>query len=178
MKKIAIASKNKMKLDAVSMALEDFGMLGGVEIISRDVPSEVSDQPKSIEEIVRGARNRARNAFGDCDASVGLEAGLMAVPYTSTGYMDVVACAIFDGKEYHIGLSSAFEFPKEVIRLVFEEGIDPSQAANKMGLVNNEKINSEGGIVSIMSKGRLLRSQYTKEAVRMALIHLENSHLF
>lgn len=118
--------------------------------------------------------NRAKGAFEDCEFSFGIESGLMAVPKTKTGFMDVCVCAIYDGNEYHLGLSSAWEAPKDVTRYMLNEGLDMSQAAVKAGLTDNASIGSAEGLVCIMTKGRLTRKDHAKEAIRMALIHLED----
>lgn len=97
----------------------------------------------------------------------------MVVPKTKTGFMDVCVCAIFDGKEYHIGLSSAWEAPKVVADYMFNHGMDMNEAAYKAGLTKNPKVGTAEGLVGIMTKGRLTRKEYTKEAIRTALIHLE-----
>jgi len=102
----------------------------------------------------------------------------MQVPYTKTGYMDLCACAIYDGKEVHIGLSSAFEFPTQVTRLILEEGLDANQAFYLVGLTKDPKIGSAEGAIGLLTKGRVTRKDYTKQAISMALIHLENSNLF
>ena len=171
--KIKIGSNNKVKVSALEEILEDYPHLKGAEVTSIEVSSGISDQPKSLEETITGARNRAQGAFGDCDYSFGIESGLMAVPFTKSGFMDVCVCAIFDGQEYHIGLSSAWEAPKQVMHHMLTEGLDMNQAALKAGLTQNERVGSAEGLVGIMTKGRLPRKEYTKEAIRTALIHLE-----
>ena len=171
--RITIGSKNAVKIDAVSELLGDYPHLKDATITSTEASSEVPEQPKSLREVVRGAMNRARNAFGDCDYSFGIESGLMAVPYTKTGYMDVCVCAIFDGGEYHLGLSSAWEAPKEVASYMLNDGLDMNQAAHKAGFTKNPKVGSAEGLIGIMTKGRLPRKEYTKEAIRTALIHLD-----
>ena len=98
--KIKIGSQNKVKIGAVTEILRDYPHLAHAALESVDASSEVSDQPKSLDETIQGATNRARNAFRDCDYSIGLESGLMLVPNTKTGYMDVCVCAIYDGKEF------------------------------------------------------------------------------
>ncbi|OGI15235.1 hypothetical protein A3K63_04145, partial [Candidatus Micrarchaeota archaeon RBG_16_49_10] len=148
------------------------------EVIGIEVDSGVPEQPKSVDEVVRGAMNRAVGAFKDCEYSFGIEDGLMEVHGTKTGYMNICVCAIYDGKNYHIGLSSAFEYPREVTRLVLEEGLDINQAAHKAGLTKKTKVGSAEGVIGILTHGRLPRKEYTKQAVTMALIHLENSRLF
>jgi inosine/xanthosine triphosphatase len=173
--KINVGSKNQVKVGAVREMLQDYPHLKDAEIIEVDAPSMVGDQPKSLEETISGAMNRSRNAFKDCHYSFGIESGLMAVPNTKTGYMDVCACAIFDGTEYHLGLSSAWEAPKEVAHYILNEGMDMNEAAHKAGLTKDRKVGSAEGLVGIMTKGRLTRKEYTKEAIRTALIHVDKA---
>lgn len=171
--KIKIGSTNQIKVDALKEILSDYPHLKDAEVSAVEASSDVSDQPKSLEETVRGAMNRAKGAFQDCAYSFGIESGLMEVPNTKTGFMDVCVCAIFDGKEYHIGLSSAWEAPKQVVRHMIDGGLDMNQAALKAGLTDNPKVGSAEGLVGIMTRGRLNRKEYTKEAIWTALIHLE-----
>ena len=172
--RVRVGSENKAKLEAVSEILREYAHLTNVEVKGGNAGSEVSNQSKSLEETVRGAVNRAKSSFTDCDYSVGIESGLMRVPYTKSGYMDVCVCAIHDGKEFHLGLSSAWEFPdKRIMELMLDDGLDMSQAINKAGLTDNPDIGSEQGAIGILTKGRLDRKEYTKQALRMALIHLE-----
>lgn len=171
--KIKVGSANKIKVEAVQEILQDYQHLKDALVLAEETSSGVADQPKSLEETVKGAMNRARGAFKDCDYCFGIESGLMAVPGTKTGFMDVCVCAIFDGKEYHIGLSSAWEAPSKVVKHMLEDGLNMNQAALKAGLTDNPKIGSAEGLVGIVTKGRLTRKEYTKESVRTALIHLE-----
>jgi len=171
--RINIGSKNQVKVDAVREILQDYHYLKDAEIIVVEVQSEVYKQPKSFKEVISGAINRARNAFLDCDYSFGIESGLMAVPNTKTGFMDVCVCAISDGKEYHLGLSSAWEAPKEVTDYMLNDGLDMNEAAYKAGLTKNREVGSAEGLIGIMTKGRLTRKEYTKEAIRAALIHVD-----
>ncbi len=172
--KINIGSKNKAKITAVAEIVREYPHLKQAEINGIEVDSGVSAQPKSLDETIRGAMQRAKGAFTECDYGIGLESGLMQVPYSKGGYMDVCACAIYDGKEYHLGLSSAWEFPDvSVTKLMIDDGLDMSQAINKAGLTKDQNIGSEAGAIGILTKGRVDRKEYTKQALRMALIHLE-----
>lgn len=56
---------------------------------------------------------------------------------------------------------------------MFKDGLDMNEAAYKAGLTKNLKVGTAEGLVGIMTKGRLTRKEYTKEAIRTALIHLE-----
>lgn len=176
--KLNVGSKNPVKVQAVEEATKNYDMLKGAQVVPVEVLSEVDDQPKSIEETIKGAMNRAKSAFKECDYSFGLESGLMKVPSAKSEYMNVSACAIFDGDEFHLGLSSAFEYPREVTRLVFEEGLDINQAFMKAGLSDNPKLGSFEGAIGLLTKGRLPRMEYEKQAVVMALVHLENSEVY
>ena len=171
--KINVGSKNKAKVEAVEEILKEYPHLAGAQVEGIEVSSGVTDQPKSLDETVRGAMNRARGSFKDCDYSIGLESGLMKVPKTKTGHMDVCVCAIYDGNEFHLGLSSAWEH-RAIFDLVLTQGFDISAAANHVGLTNNPSIGAAEGAIGILTKGRLDRKEYTKQALRTALIHIEN----
>ena len=170
---INIASHNPTKIKALREIIRDYDNLNLAAVIDVDGCSRVSEQPITLEETILGAMNRAREAFKDCDYSVGLESGLMAVPYTQSGYMDVCACAIFDGHNYYLGLSSAWEPPATVVHYIINEGLDMNEAALKAGLTPKKNVGSAEGLVGIVTKGKLSRKEYTKEAIRMALIHLD-----
>ncbi|MBI4017132.1 MAG: inosine/xanthosine triphosphatase [Candidatus Aenigmarchaeota archaeon] len=176
--KIIVASKNQVKVDAVKEVISQYQFLANAEISSAAVASGVSEQPKSLEEMVRGAINRAISSFEYCNYSFGIESGLMEVPYTKTGLMDTCACVIYDGKETHIGLSCAFECPESIMQTVLQEGCDLNHAFLKAGLTSNPKLGNADGAIGLLTKGRVTRKDYTKQAVMMALIHLENDELY
>lgn len=172
--KIKVGTQNKAKVGAVAEIVKEYPHLAHADIEGIASVSGVSDQPKSLEETIIGAKSRALGAYEACDYAIGIESGLMHVPQSKSGYMDVCVCAIYDGKECHLGLSSAWEFPDaSVTDLMVKDGLDMSQAINKAGYTNSPTIGSEEGAIGIMTKGRIDRKEYTKQALRMALIHLE-----
>ncbi|MBI2278699.1 MAG: DUF84 family protein [Candidatus Brennerbacteria bacterium] len=69
--KVNVGSKNITKVQAVEEALSDFPEFSSAEVIAMAVDSGVHKQPKSMEQTVQGAMNRAKNAFKDCDLSFG-----------------------------------------------------------------------------------------------------------
>ncbi len=176
--KINIGSKNKVKIEAVRELIQDYDLFSKAEIIPQSANSEVAEQPKSLTETIAGAKNRAKNAFNDCDYSFGIEDGLMHVPGAKTDYMNITACAIYDGKDYHLGLSPAFEYPPKITKLVLEKGLDINQAFYQTKLSENPQVGSAEGAVGILTKGRLPRKECIKQAVMMALIQIENAGLF
>jgi len=171
---INVGSKNRAKVEAVEEILKEYPHLADTHVKAIGTESGVANQPLSLDETMQGAMNRAKGAWNDCDYSIGLESGLMRVPASKTGYMDVCVCAIYDGREFHFGLSSAWEFPdKRILDSMLGEGLDMSQAINKFGLTKNPGIGSEEGAIGILTKGRLDRKEYTKQALRTALIHID-----
>jgi len=172
--KVNVGSKNETKVRAVKEALSEFPEFSKAEIVSVEVDPGVHKQPKNMEQTVQGAMNRAEKAFKDCDLSVGLESGLIEVPKTKSGYMDITICAIFDGKNFHLGGSSAFEYPKSMIDLVFSKDYEIDEAAKEVGFSHDENIGEREGMIGVLTKGRLDRTGYSKQAVITALIHLLN----
>ncbi len=172
--KINVGSKNPQKVAAVQEAFDEYPQFQGAEIESLDISSEVSNQPKTMEETIRGAMNRARNAFINCDYSVGLESGLMEVPYTKSGHMDITACAIYDGKSFHLGGGPIFEYPKHMVDLILKDGLEVDEAAHQTAFTDNPRAGKAQGIIGILTKEKITRKSQAKEAVITALIHLLN----
>jgi len=176
--KVNVGTKNPEKIAAVKEVLKEYNDFKGSVIAGVACKSTVSEQPKSMDETIKGAVTRAMKCYTDCDYSIGIESGLMKVPMTKTGYMDFTCCAIYDGKSVSLGLSPAFEFPTRATKMIFDKNIDINQALFKMGLTKNPKIGYSEGAVSMLTKGRISRRDYTKQAIYMAMIHLENPELF
>jgi len=65
------------------------------------------------------------------------------------------------------------ETTKEVSGYMFNDGLNMNEAAYKAGLTKDLNVGAKEGLIGIMTKGRLTRKEYTKEAIRTALIHLE-----
>jgi inosine/xanthosine triphosphatase len=176
--RINVGSKNQVKIEAVKETIQNYNFLRNFEVNGVEVLSNVSDQPKSLEETIEGAKNRAKNAFQNCNFSFGIEGGLFKVPSSKSGYMEICACVIFDGINFHIGMSSVFEYPKKMMELILKNNLDASQAMFQSGLTQNKNIGSDIGAIGVLTKGRLNRKELTKQAVVNALIHLENPELY
>ncbi|KKR50642.1 MAG: hypothetical protein UT84_C0009G0029 [Candidatus Curtissbacteria bacterium GW2011_GWA1_40_16] len=178
--KINVGSKNQTKIQAVKDAVILYpNLFPKPQIIGIDVNVELFGHPKSIKETIKGAVERSKNAFNDCNYSFGIESGLMEVPYTKTGFMEVGACVIYDGKDIYIGLSPAYEWPKEVTKMILNGKADASQAFKQLGFTHHKKLGAvAGGIVGVLTEGRITREDFTKYSIIMALIQLEKSEFF
>ena len=175
--RIILASKNPVKIKALQDVMPAYEFLKDTEIISCEANSGVSDQPKSLEETISGAINRARKAYNKQYAySFGIESGLIEVPYTPL--MDICFCVVYDGKEQSIGSSVAFEVPVLVSSIVIEKNMNLTQACYEAKLTSSKTIGSAEGIIGLLTKGRVTRKDYTKQAIQMALIPWENAQLY
>jgi inosine/xanthosine triphosphatase len=172
--KIGVGSKNKTKVLAVAEILKDYPMFDGAEVEGVNVDVELFGHPKNLDEVVAGAVDRAKQARKGRDYGFGIESGLMAVPQSKSGHMEIAVCAIYDGTQVHMGTSAAYEWPKAVVDGILNKGLDGSQAIKAAGLTHHEKIGEHEGFVGVFTKGRINRTTYNKAAVQMALMHLEN----
>ena len=122
--KINIGSKNPAKINALKEIIKDYPKLSSAKVVSIDASSNVSEQPKSLKEAIKGAKNRAKNSFLNCDYSFGVESGIFKVVESNSGYMDVCICSIFDGNNFYLGFSSVWEVPKEILKHIIKENLD------------------------------------------------------
>ena len=207
---VAVGTTNPCKLGAVRAALARYpevaaarGTGTGAETergwSAHKVASGVSEQPMSLEETARGARNRAAAAHaaavemhagarvpragGSATTSaaaaaaadgpvlaLGIESGLFALEYDGRRrYYDVCVVSAYDGARHHLGLSCAFEIPQPILRHVLEEGMDLSQACNVSAITTDPKIGEHGGLIGLLSSSRITREEYTVQALNTAL---------
>lgn len=195
---IAVGSINETKLLAVRSVIRGmpsriigYKMLEEDEIRGYDVSSEVREQPFGPDETMRGAINRASQAFslaqshGDCRLGIGIESGLFEAPLLmypdgSARYEERTYCILSLGnlyagdQRYFFGSSAGFEHPKAVTDCVLREKVDISEAYRKCGFTDSPKIGAEKGCVNILTKGRVTRDQEIADAVIRAMIAFEN----
>ncbi len=172
--KVLVGSLNPVKLDAVRDEFARHANYRTAEIAGHRASSGVSVQPKSLDETIRGAKNRAAECLqtGQCHVAIGIESGLFFAGRPELDRVfDVCACAIWTlGDRYsQVGLSSAWEVPPQIARLVYDHGLDLSEASLRAGYTRNENIGAGQGLVGILSGGALDRKAYTQQAILAAL---------
>ena len=175
---INVGSRNPAKVEAVREILSDYSIFRSLKLNSIYANSEIPKQPFGFKNIENGSRNRAKNCFKGCDYSIGLESGLINLPFSKSRFYDVCIASIFDGHFYSLGFSSGFEVPKKLVDLIIDEKIDLGEACQKHGLSEDRYIGSREGIVGILTNGRVNRKLQTQQALQMALTRLENSDLY
>ena len=172
--KVIVGSKNPVKIKATKNILEK--IYGEIEVIGVNVDSQVPHQPFGKEETIQGAINRAKNAYSKYfDLSVGIESGLMDIPNSITGYIDLQWCAIFDGNKITLGVSAGFEYPPLVIEEVLK-GREVGDVMDKVTGVDN--LGQKTGAVSYLSKGMLDRTENTEQCVLTAMIPRMNEEIY
>ena len=152
---VRVATSNAMKVDATRKAFAKF--FKKIKVVGVEIPSSVSAQPLSFGEIVRGARERARGAFGDCDYAVGIEAGVFRVGPVSPHPFQITMACVFDGTREALGAGPFYELPPSLLR---------------------EILKADRGSVAVVTKGKVTRAQVTRDAVVMALAPFVSRELY
>lgn len=175
---IKVGTRNSIKVQAVREIAAEYALGQNSVVLGVDVPSGVSDQPKTLQETSLGALNRAKAAFGGCELSVGIESGLMQAPLVASGYVNFTVVVIFDGVNACVGHSTGFPIPSAMLKGL-GEGDEVDKIVYDLGISDVKNIGKvAGGLLGILTKDRVSRKEYTKQALRMALIPLENKKLF
>lgn len=198
---VRVGSVNRAKLGAVETALLALGPNGPsrsrstahslLSLVPVDVESGVPDQPIGFEQILAGARHRARAAFasGACALAVGIEDGLVSIGVSpSEGITHGgapgsvrpdalnVGCAwVTDGEREGHGLSSGFAYPPGCLEPALRDQapigalFDALWRRERDAQAMAESGRGEGNIGKLTG-GRLTRSAYGAQAVLCALV--------
>jgi inosine/xanthosine triphosphatase len=152
---VRVGTANAMKVRAARQAFATW--FKRVKVSGVEVSTGVSPQPVSFGEIVRGARERARRAFRDCDYSVGIEAGVFRVAAVASNAFQITVACVFDGRREALGAGPFYEVPARMLR---------------------EIVKADAGSVAVVTKGRVTRGQVTRDAVLMALAPFVSAELY
>jgi len=167
--KIRVGTSNRIKIEAVRTVMER--IYGNVVVIPVEVKSGVPEQPMNLETRT-GAINRAEAARGDCDLSVGIEAGVWP---TDDGLYDFQYCAVIDREgRMTIGIGSGFRYPDEVAALIME-GMTVGEAMRK--IYGETDIGKKQGAIGLLSNGLIDRKTLTEQSVTMAMLQ-RTDHYF
>ena len=170
---IVVGSTNPVKVEAVRELRDRWPELAG-EIVPVATRTSVPDQPMSLEQTVRGARERAEAAFRPYTPAavlgVGIESGITRIPGPNgMAWYDVCVAAVADKSGMWIGLSGMWEVPYKVVQLLVK-GRNLTEAFVQAGYSTNGKLGEAEGAIGVLSEHRVTRKDYTKQTVEMALI--------
>lgn len=173
--RVAVGSRNPVKLKGVERAFRDF--YGLVELVAVEVDPLVPPQPMGLDETLNGALNRARGALSrvSADYSVGVEAGFF---YLFGTPIELQVAAVVDRSgRAGIGLSPGFPLPP-----AFVGALERGEARELEEVVDRwfgtRGVGEAGGLVSLLTRGRVGREDLTYYAVAMALIPFINEGLW
>lgn len=176
MKTIIVASQNPVKVRAVLQGFRR--MFPGAEfrVDTVSVPSSVSDQPKTSQETLEGARTRAANAaekVPESDYWVGIEGGVEK----DGNDMAAFAWVVVQGKGGRIGKgrTGTFYLPRPIVDLI-AQGKELGEADDIVFKRENSK--QENGAVGILTGNAIDRTRLYEEAVILALLPFKNYDLY
>ena len=174
-KKVIVASKNPVKINAVKIGFEKMFPSEKFEFEGIAVPSGVKDQPMDNQETLTGATNRvenAKNTFQNADFWVGIEGGIQR-----TGNdMGVFAWVVVKSKELNgKAKTGTFFLPKKIVELI-DSGKELGEADDIVFGRENSK--QKNGSVGILTGDVIVRSTYYTDAVILSLIPFKNSELY
>ncbi|MDD9952478.1 MAG: inosine/xanthosine triphosphatase [Zetaproteobacteria bacterium] len=182
---IAIGSANKAKVQAVRRAMTKFygPAAQHTTLHSHSTESGVSEQPFGSEEIIRGAKNRARHALQltqqaghDHNLAIGLECGILSLPGETEDHLyNLSVAAITVGEDDYLGLSALFPIPMRLIAYL-RQGYNLVEAALQAGITQDPNIGSGKGLAPLLTYGQMERTDYLEMAVYHALVHHHNGH--
>jgi inosine/xanthosine triphosphatase len=181
--RVCVGSENPAKLHAVRLGLTPF--FSDLELIAVAAASGVSEQPIGFDEIVCGARNRARRSYaegrGQCDLGVGLEDGLVPIAALRSGYVNMGCCVLFDGKQEATGFSSGFEYPEPCVTAATGfHRVPIGDAFDRLFATRARRFDAgrEKGNIGRLTQGVLDRSSYGSHAVICAMVRFLHSDLY
>jgi inosine/xanthosine triphosphatase len=176
MKKIVIASKNPVKMNATLAGFKKMFPDEEFAIEGISVPSGVSDQPMTDAKTFLGAKNRTENASKertDADFFVGIEGGVEE----KNGEMESFAWVAIKAKDngFGKGRTGTFFLPPRVAELI-KQGKELGEADDIVFQRTNSK--QENGAIGILTDNVIDRTTYYTDAVVIALIPFKNKELY
>lgn len=174
--KVTVASENPVKVNTTKLGFEKMFPQETFQLKGISAASEVSDQPMSSEETLRGAINRANNVSKiapDADYCVGIEGGLEELD----DELEAFAWVVIKSKEGKVGKgrTGSFFLPKKVSELI-KKGKELGEADDIVfGLKNSKQAN---GAVGILTVDVLTRTTFYEPAIILALIPFKNPNLY
>jgi inosine/xanthosine triphosphatase len=173
--KIAVGSKNPVKINAVKLAFEKVWPDETWEVVGEEVGSDVSDQPMSIGESITGAKNRARKVMKKipADYSVGLEGGIFQ---EGELFFDGAWIVVRDTKGREgIGATVQDLLSEKMMKLI-REGKELGDVDDILFNLSNSK--QGDGHFGLMTRNLISRTDGYRDGVIIALSRFMHPQLF
>ncbi len=171
--KIALGSMNPVKIEAVKCAACLFWP--EAEVVSVDVPSGISDMPRSDRESIEGARNRAKNALQKTgsDIGIGLEGHVKETDYGML--LTGVAVAVDRQGRMGMGDNGGFLLPDKIADEI-RKGKELGPVMDRFSDVENSK--QKLGASGFFTNGLVPRKDAFERGVIFALTRFAKPELF
>ena len=172
MKKVLIASRNPVKINATKKAFKEV-FSDRFEFKGVSVDTLVSDQPMSNDETLKGATNRLQNIKHlEADYLVSIEGG---VDLLDNNYEAFAWIVISDKNKIGKAKTASFALPLKISKLI-KEGYELGDADDMVFKRSNSK--QQNGAVGILTNNLIDRTEYYVHAIILALIPFTNSKLY
>jgi len=173
--RVIVGSKNPVKVACTKDAfVHAFG--SHFEVMGVDASSNIAAQPRTEEETLVGARNRANHAkiiVPEVDYWVGIEGG---VDEDSQGmYAFAWVYVLHRSGKSSQSKTGTFYLPPQVVALI-RGGMELGHADDLVFQAQNSK--QQGGSVGLLTHGLITREAYYQQAMVLALIPFLNESLY
>ncbi|TFG18826.1 MAG: inosine/xanthosine triphosphatase [Promethearchaeota archaeon] len=185
---VAVGTKNPAKIEAVKLGFTK--LFPDIEciVIPADVDSNVGVQPYGFESTIQGAINRAKNAYfaifdtpihTGIQMGIGIEAGMIPVPLTSTGYLDYQFCAVYlSNGSISVGSGPGFEYPAKIVDILLNDPnhLEIGTIIAEISGIENTKENE--GAIGLLTKNIFRRADILQYSVISALLPIKSPDLY
>lgn len=152
--KIAVGSKNPAKIRAAQIVVDKLFPTAKIKVKGIEVLSGVSSQPKSDQEAITGAINRARNTMQKtkADFAIGMEGGVHKI---GKHWFECGWIAVID-KNGNLGLGSSarYQVSKKIAKLIYG-GQELGQIVDN--LTGQKDVKDREGAMGVVTSGHLPR---------------------
>lgn len=173
--KIAIASLNPVKYNAVRLAFKRVFPHEALELTCLEVNHEAPRQPFG-DDTVKGAIQRAKKAQEktQCDFAVGIEAGIYK---TAFGNFTLAWCAVIN-KRNVLGLASSgsIMLPDNIMQLVEEKHMELGEAVD--AIIGGQDNKQKAGFSGYISKNLIDRTNHYIDMIIYALSRFYHREAF
>lgn len=187
--RVAIGTLRPPKVEAVRTAMNKvLGPLGyrpeAISYVAREVESGVSAMPLSVQEIRRGAHNRAMEVrrlieaeLGPVDFAIGLEGGFFILSAEDQEHIHLQSWAFVHHNGIgHYGSSMSMPVPMAVAREVFDNKKELGEVIDDFA--KRKDVRNQDGAFGVFSLGLLTRQQAFELALLGALAPFYHSKLY
>lgn len=175
MKRVCIATKNPVKINAVKDAFKKMFSSESFEFVGIAAPTGVSDQPMSDEETFQGAKNRAEFSkmnHSNFEFWVGIEGG---IEFRADEMSAFAWIFVLTNDRLSKSKSGTFYLPEKIKKLVIS-GKELGEADDIIFGESNSK--QKSGAVGLLTGNLIDRKKLYEQAVILALIPFRNEKLY